>query len=235
LFPPEALKFFRSLARNNDRDWFQPRKEIYESQVRAPMIRMVEQVNTELAKFAPHYINDPKKAVYRIYRDTRFSSDKTPYKTHVAAIFPRRGSESKHAGPGLYFSVSHTGVEIAGGVYMPQPEDLLKIRTWLAENHQSFRKMARGPAKLMGELRGGALTRVPKGFAADHPAADLLKMKQWYFGAELGPELATTPKLLPEVIKRFKAMIPVLEELAKPLAVKKQAAFTSLLADRWSL
>jgi uncharacterized protein (TIGR02453 family) len=225
LFPPEALTFFKNLARNNDREWFQPRKEIFDSKVKAPMLALIEQINAELHDFAPQYINDPKKALYRIYRDTRFSSDKTPYKTHIAAIFPRRGADSKHAGPGLFFAVSHKEIEIAGGVYMPMPEDLLKIRAWLAENHQSFQKLARGPVKLMGELRGGSLTRIPKGFASDHPAADLIKMKQWYYGASLDPKLATTPKLRPEVIRRFKAMVPVLEELAKPLTAKKQSAW----------
>jgi uncharacterized protein (TIGR02453 family) len=224
LFPPEALTFFRGLARNNNREWFQPRKEIFETAIKAPMIELVERMNGELAKFAPDYINDPKKAVYRIYRDTRFSADKTPYKTHLAAIFPRRGSECKHAGPGLFFAVSHKSIEIAGGVYMPAPEDLLKIRTWLAENHQSFRKIARRPEKLMGALRGGALTRVPKGFPADHPASDLIKMKQWYYGAEVDPKLAITPKLLPELVRRFKAMMPVLDELAKPLQKPKAKA-----------
>lgn len=223
-FPPEAMTFFRNLARNNNRDWFQPRKEIFETKVKAPMFELVEAVNREFAKFAPEYITEPKKAVYRIYRDTRFSPDKTPYKTHLAAIFGRRGVESKHAGPGLFFAVSHTGVEIAGGVYGPQPEDLLKIRTWLAENHAAFRKIARGPVKLMGELRGSALTRVPKGFDAAHPAADLLKMKQWYYGAKLDAALATTPKLLPELIRRFRAMMPVLEELSKPLGKARSVA-----------
>jgi uncharacterized protein (TIGR02453 family) len=221
VFPPEALTFFRGLAKNNNRDWFQPRKEIFEAKVKVPMIELVERMNAELGKFAPEYINDPKKAIYRIYRDTRFSSDKTPYKTHLAAIFPRRGSESKHAGPGFFFAVSHKSIEIAGGVYGPAPEDLLKIRTWLAENHAAFRKIARGPLKVVGELRGSSLTRVPKGFDAAHPAADLIKMKQWFYAAELDAKLATTPKLLPELVKRFKAMAPVMEELAKPLASRK--------------
>jgi uncharacterized protein (TIGR02453 family) len=224
VFPPEALTFFRNLARNNNRDWFQPRKEIFDTKIKAPMIELVERFNAEFAKYAPDYINEPKKAVYRIYRDTRFSSDKTPYKTHIAAIFPRRGSESKHAGPGLFFAVSHTGIEIAGGVYGPEPEDLLKIRSWIAENHETFRKLAKGPAKVMGPLRGGSLTRIPKGFDAEHPAADLIKMKQWYYGAELEAKLATTPKLLPEVLKRFKLMLPVLEQLARPLASRKANA-----------
>src|SRR5271155_1193372 len=89
-FSPETVKFFRALKRNNDRDWFLPRKEIFESTVRAPMMELVEALNGEFAGFAPDYINDPKKAVYRIYRDVRFSADKSPYKTHLAAIFPKR-------------------------------------------------------------------------------------------------------------------------------------------------
>ena len=169
-FPPEAMTFFRGLARNNNRDWFQPRKEIYETKVKAPMCELVEAINAEMLKFAPDYINDPKKAIYRIYRDTRFSKDKTPYKTHIAAVFPRRGLE-KHAGAGLYFSISPQDIEIAGGVYMPGPEQLLAIRTWLAENHAEFRKASRGPEKLMGKLYGDSLQRVPKGFDAAHPAA----------------------------------------------------------------
>ena len=102
MFPPEALRFLRDLARNNRREWFQPRKEIFEATVRAPMLAVVESINAEFAKFAPDYIADPKKAVYRIYRDTRFSPDKSPYKTHLAAVFPRRGGE--HGGsPGFFF------------------------------------------------------------------------------------------------------------------------------------
>jgi len=89
-FPPEALTFLRSLKRNNRREWFQPRKEIFETKVKAPIIQLVEAINAELLDFAPEHITDPKKAVYRIYRDTRFSADKTPYKTHIAAIFPDR-------------------------------------------------------------------------------------------------------------------------------------------------
>src|ERR1700758_5055816 len=134
MFPPEALTFFRQLARNNDRDWFQPRKEIFEATVKAPMIELVERINGELAKFAPEYINDPKKAVYRIYRDTRFSADKTPYKTHIAAVFPKRGS-GRETGAGFYFHLSPKSIGIAAGAYMPGPEELLAIRTWLAENH----------------------------------------------------------------------------------------------------
>src|SRR5579862_1335814 len=120
-FPPEALTFFRGLARNNNREWFQPRKELFELKVKTPMMALVQAINADLAKFAPDYITDPKKAVYRIYRDTRFSADKWPYKTHIAAIFARRGG-SRGSAPGFYFAVSAKEIGIAGGIYDPSPE-----------------------------------------------------------------------------------------------------------------
>jgi uncharacterized protein (TIGR02453 family) len=222
-FPPEALTFFRSLARNNNREWFQPRKELFENQVKAPMIALVEAINAEFGKFAPEYIADPKKAVYRIYRDTRFSPDKSPYKTHLAAVFPRRGGDRGSA-PGFYFSISAKEIGVAGGVYEPSPEHLLALRTWLANNHAAFLKAARGPEKLMGKLHGESLQRVPKGFPADHPAADLIKMKRWLFYHTLDAKLATTAKLQGELVKRFKAILPVLELLSQPIARTRTAA-----------
>lgn len=203
------MKFLRSLKRNNRREWFQPRKEIFEAQVKAPMVELVEAINAELANFAPDHINDPKKAIYRIYRDTRFSSDKTPYKTHIAAVFPRRGLE-RHSSAGFYFHISTESVGIAAGAYMPGPEELLGVRTWLTENHEVFRKAARGPEKLMGKLEGSSLSRSPKGFDPQHPAADLVRRKQWVYWKELDLKLAETPRLLPELVKRFRACAPVI-------------------------
>jgi uncharacterized protein (TIGR02453 family) len=222
-FPAEAFTFFRALKRNNNRDWFQPRKEIFETKIKAPMLELVEALNAEMAKFAPDYIADPKKAVYRIYRDTRFSPDKSPYKTHLAAIFPRRGGD-KGASPGFYFSISAKEIGVAGGIYDPPPPHLLAIRSWLGENHAAFRKIARGPEKLMSKLQGESLTRVPKGFPADHPAADLIKMKRWIYYVTLEPKLATTSQILTEVARRFKIMTPVLEELNKSVAKARPKA-----------
>jgi len=219
-FPPDALTFFRGLTRNNNREWFLPRKETFETQVKATMIALCDEMNQEFAKFAPEYVKEPKKAIYRIYRDTRFSSDKTPYKTHLGAVFPRRVME-KLASPGFYFSVSFKGLEVAGGIYDPAPDQMLAIRQWLADNHEEFRKAARKPEKLMnGKLQGDSLQRIPKGFAATHPAADLLKMKRWLYYTTLEPGLATTSKILPELVKRFRVMLPVLEMLNEPLTRK---------------
>jgi uncharacterized protein (TIGR02453 family) len=217
-FPAEGMQFFRSLARNNRREWFQPRKHIYDEQVKAPMAELVGALCAEMMRFAPDYVAEPAKAIYRIYRDTRFSKDKTPYKTHIAAVFPRRGME-KHGAAGLYFSVSPKEIEVAGGVYMPGPDALLAIRTYLAERHEEFSNIigSRKLRTLVGEMHGEQLSRVPKGFACDHPAANLIRYKQWLFYVMLDPALATTPKLLPEVRKRFEAMMPFVEFLNQPL------------------
>ena len=182
------------------------------------MHAFVEEINAELLKFAPEHITEPKKALYRIYRDTRFSKNKTPYKTHLGALFPRLGFD-KNSGAGYYFHVSAKEVGIACGAYSPGPDELRKLRHFIAENHESFRKTN----KLMGAVKGDTLQRIPKGFDADHPAADLIKMKQWYWWVELDPALVTSPKLKAEIIKRFKAIAPMVEMLNKPLLQKRAA------------
>ncbi len=230
-FPPEALKFLRGLKRNNKREWFQARKEIFDTKVRAPMEQLVEAINAELLKFAPEHITDPKKAIYRIYRDTRFSPDKTPYKTHIAAIFPRRGLD-RHTSAGFYFHLSTEETGVASGLYGPGKDELLLVRRWIEQNHERFRKASRGPEKLLGKFHGDSLTRTPKGFDAAHPAEDLVRMKSWLYWVELKPELAETPKLLPELIQRFRAAAPVMEMLNTPLKGRKAI---SLPADRFEL
>jgi uncharacterized protein (TIGR02453 family) len=218
MFPAEAITFLKGLEKHNTRDWFQPRKQIFESKLKEPMHAFVEEINAELLKFAPEHITEPKKAVYRIYRDTRFSKNKTPYKTHLGALFPRLGFD-KNSGAGYYFHVSAKEVGIACGVYSPGPDELRKLRHFIAENHESFLKTN----KLMGAVQGDTLQRIPKGFDADHPAADLIKMKQWYWWVELDPALVTSPKLKAEIIKRFKAIAPMVEMLNKPLLQKRAA------------
>ncbi len=126
-FTPAAISFLRELAENNDREWFGPRKAIFEEQLRTPMLELVTAIHGEMLRFAPEYVGEPSKCVFRIYRDTRFSKDKTPYKNHVAATFWRNGME-KNRGAGFYFSVSPTEIEVAGGLYSPEPDALLAVR-----------------------------------------------------------------------------------------------------------
>jgi len=217
-FPPEGIDFFRKLARNNRREWFQPRKAIFEQQVKEPMRRLVEEVNRSLSRFAPDYVTEPDKAIYRIYRDTRFSNDKTPYKDHIAASFHRQTGVA-HGNGGYYFQVSHKSVGLGGGIYMPEPATLLAIRNHIAARHQDMRKILAGRAvkSLFGKLEGQQLSRVPKGFCAEHPAADLLRYKYFILWAELPADLATTPGIYSEIVRHFKVMVPFLNFLTEPL------------------
>ncbi|MBM3725137.1 MAG: DUF2461 domain-containing protein [Acidobacteria bacterium] len=210
-FQPQALEFFLQLEQNNSREWFQPRKEMFDQLLKAPMLELVGRLNRQVPE---SHTTEPSRAVYRIHRDTRFSKDKTPYKTHIAANFPRHGLE-KHAAAGYYFSVSHKQIEVAGGVYMPGPNELLAIRKRLHTHHAEFRKMgaAARVEKACGPLQGESLTRVPKGFEPDHPAADLLKRKQWYYYVLLDAGLALSGAVEKEVALRFKLMQPVVDWL----------------------
>lgn len=224
-FPREALDFFRGLKRHNNREWFLQRKPIFEERVKQPMRELAEAVDAALARFAPEHVTDPDKAIYRFYRDTRFSPDKTPYKDHIAAIFPRRGF-SRHEGASYYFSVSHKTVEVAGGVYMPTPETLAAIRRHIAGHHEDLRRICRARAlrRLIGELQGDRLARVPKGYCAEDPAADLLRFKQFYFYAELPAEIALTPAVFDEIMRRFRALAPFMDFMNAPLIAEKRKA-----------
>ncbi|CAN5395784.1 DUF2461 domain-containing protein [soil metagenome] len=210
-FSPKALKFFRQLAKNNRRDWFQPRKEMFDELIREPMLQLVSEVADDMRKFAVDYVPaDPTKVIYRIYRDTRFSKDKTPYKTHIAAHFQHQ-KLPKNRAAGLYFSVSYTGVEIAGGIYMPGPEELAAVRAVIAGKPKAFAKLTSDPklVRLLGHLQGSKLARVPKGFEPDHPAAEWLRMKNFYFDLTLDSSAALKPTLRKTIVDRFKLLLPL--------------------------
>jgi uncharacterized protein (TIGR02453 family) len=194
------------------------------------MLDLVAEINRAFVRFAPDYVSEPEKAVYRIYRDTRFSSDKTPYKTHIAAIFNRRGLE-KHAGAAYYFSIAPKEIEIAGGVYMPGPKQLLAIRNHIAESCQEFSVLASNQRlrKEMEDLKGEALTRAPKGFDPAHPAANYIRMKQWLFYTMLDPGLAATDQLFPEIVKRFRLLTPFIEFLNRPFAKRRPVSAKDLM------
>ena len=126
-FTRKTLTFLRALKRNNDREWFRAHRDDYEIHVKAPMVLVIERLGREFRAFAPDLMADPKRSLYRIWRDTRFSADKRPLKTNAAAVFPhRRGN--RHTSAGLYFEISEGWVWAGGGVYMPEPPALHRIR-----------------------------------------------------------------------------------------------------------
>lgn len=215
---PAALKFFRGLARNNDREWFEARREIFEQEIKQPMLAVIGEINDALAGFAPEHVREPRKALFRIYRDTRFSADKRPYKSHLGAWWVRQGLE-KTSGAGFYFHVSAKEVIIAAGAYMPTAEQLRAIRRHIDANYEEARAIlaARKRRSLMDEWDGEPMKRVPKGFAADSPAAELLKCRKWGVSATLPAELAASPKLVHEVARRFQAAAPLVRFLNVPI------------------
>src|ERR1700738_903114 len=218
-FRPEALTFLRNLARHNDREWFTPRKAAFEAELKEPMLAVVRRITDAMMAFAPHHVRPAEKSLFRIYRDTRFSNDKRPYKTHIAAWWSHQGLE-KTSGAGYYFQVSPKGVVIAAGAYMPEKEQLAAIRSWLLDNHEAFRKVLQAPAirKTFTEFEGNALTRPPKGFPAEHPALDLVRCRQWGLSATFPAETALDPKLANTVIRHFKLAAPVVDALNTPIA-----------------
>jgi uncharacterized protein (TIGR02453 family) len=217
-FTPATLSFLRSLKRNNDREWFKARKDRYERDVRQPMVAVVEQLALDFKGFAPELVASPKTSLYRIYRDTRFSADKSPLKTHVAANFPWRGLQ-RHQGAGLYFEIAPQWVWIGGGMYAPEPPQLVKVRAHIAETWPELEKLSRAKkfVALLGELGGEKLTRVPRGYPSDHPAAERLRHKQFLAGRELPAEFATKDDFYPELLATFKAIVPLVRFLNEPL------------------
>jgi uncharacterized protein (TIGR02453 family) len=217
-FSQEAVKFLRGLKRNNNREWFEARRAIFERELKKPMLAVIEQVTDAMTDFAPAHVRQAQKTMMRIYRDTRFSADKTPYKTHVSAWWTHAGLE-KTSGGGYYFHFSPTEVVIAAGIYMPQREQLLAIRIQLLEQHAEFRRLLndRKMRKVLDlDLDTAALTRPPKGFSADHPGIDLIKQQQWGVLARLPAEAALSKGLVHEIVSRFRLAAPIVDFINRP-------------------
>ena len=217
-FPPAALTFLRALKRNNNREWFRERKSQYETLLKAPLEAIVTQLDHDFRAFAPELVASPRVSIFRIYRDTRFSEDKSPYKTNVAAVFPQRGLP-RHAGAGLYLEVSPRGTMFGGGIWAPSTAELRAIRAHLAHNLRRFRAIVESPAfkRIAGPVEGERLQRMPHGFPADHPAGEYLKLKQFLAGAEHPTSLAGSPQFYPTLLKTFRCLAPFVRFLNESL------------------
>jgi len=219
MFTEKTTGFLRALKRHNTREWFQAHRADYEAHVRGPMTALVERMGPELARFAPELVASPRLSLYRVHRDTRFSPDKTPFKTHAAAIFPCRGLP-KHSGAGLYVEVAPERVLIAGGTYAPEPPDLHAIREHIARDFRRFRSIVESPVfrRAFGALEGDRLQRTPRGYPADHPAAEYLKLKQFLAWREYPAAFAANPRFFRELVGRFRQMAPLVRFLNEPLS-----------------
>lgn len=188
-FQQDIVSFFEELAQNNRRDWFQANKKRYESSVKEPMEAFAAEIIERMQKHDPKIQMLPKDAMFRIYRDTRFSKDKTPYKTN-AGIAISRGGKTGRAHPGLYFHVDSNSVGVASGCYFLEPDALLAIRHHIAANLDTFARLT-GDAnfsKLFGEVMGERNKVLPRELREAAGKQPLLFNKQFYYWAEYGVE-----------------------------------------------
>jgi uncharacterized protein (TIGR02453 family) len=217
-FSKNTLSFLTRLKRNNRREWFNARKDEYDAVVRQPMLAVLDRLAIDMRSVAPELHVSPK-SMYRIYRDIRFSENKQPYKTHVAASFWHR-TLGKGGGAGMYFHISPDGVWVGGGMYAPEPPQLHRVREQIANNVQQFRSIVEAPSfkrALDGGLEGEQLQRVPRGFPRDHQAAPYLRYRQFLAGKEFPARFATSPKFYSGMLGVYRTIAPLIRFLNEPL------------------
>jgi uncharacterized protein (TIGR02453 family) len=214
-FPKEAIKFLRRLKKNNTREWFGTHKDEFEDFVKTPMDALVTSLEPGFESFAPDFDLNPKKAIFRIYRDVRFSKDKSPYKTHIAAHFVVAGGPKGLEGSGYYLHIEPGEVFLGGGIYIPSGDQIKKIRRAIADNPKEFLGIIKnkGFRKQFGDLPGEKLRRVPAGYAPDDPMADYLKLKQFFVGSQFEDSVCEDEQFIQLCLRIFKTASPLVEFL----------------------
>jgi len=219
-FSKATFTFLRALARNNNREWFKAHQAAYERDVRDPFLALIADLQAPLAKISPHLRADPRKSggsLFRLYRDTRFANDKTPYKTWAGARFfheRRREIES----PSFYLHIQPGDCFVGGGIWHPQPATLKRIRDFLVDNPAAWKRATQGKAfRGRFEFWGETLSRPPRGYDAQHELIEDLKRKNFAAGEPLSDALACSGELLPAVVGTFKALAPTIDYLCAAL------------------
>lgn len=216
--PKDCFAFFEELSANNERAWFMANKARYEESVLKPMTCLVADMAPRLAKISPHYVADPKRSLFRIYRDVRFSKDKRPYKEHCAAQFRHAAGRDVHA-PGFYVHIAPKEIFVGGGMWMPDTDALKCVRDAIASDPVGWRRAQdKGFREVFGGLSDGyALKRAPKGYDPNHPAIDDIKRTSFVFGRESTRARAGKAAFIDEVEEAFRAARPVMRFLCKAL------------------
>jgi uncharacterized protein (TIGR02453 family) len=220
-FPAAAQRFFRDLGRNNNKAWFEQHREVYETAVRVPLKALVEAIDVRLATLAPEITGDPKRSLFRINRDIRFSKDKSPYKTNAGCWFYHRDAgrgvgQDAEGGAGFYFHLDGKESFIAGGIWMPARPALNKIRDAIAESGEGLRAILAQPAlrrRFGGLEEESRLTRVPRGYPPEHPAADLLRHQSFTVGRGVATGDLKTAKLVDRLARDIAVMVPLVRWL----------------------
>lgn len=218
-FQPEALQFLADLAANNDRTWFKPRKTEYEGLIREPLEALCVALADRFAALDLPLRADPQHSPFRIYRDVRFSKDKSPYKTAQGADFPWLRGADRPAGPrgavGGYFHLEPGNIFVGGGMWHPEPARLAAFRERLDRDPNGVLEAIEDDRfrAVFGSVSGEALTRTPRGFAADHPYGHLLRLKDVVFSRRLGDRDVYSSKLPDLIAHDLDAARPVLRFL----------------------
>ena len=232
-FTVASLRFLRGLARHNAKPWFEAHRAEYETEVQQPMRALIEDMDVRFTGFAPEMTGDPKRSMFRIYRDIRFSKDKSPYKTNAACWFRHRdadhrvGSEAEGGSAGLYFHLEPGHSFVGGGIWMPPRPSLDRLREAIAEDFKKFVKIVEHPAtrRRFGKLTDEAmLKRMPRGYAEDHAAAHWLRYQSFTFGRELSDRQVLGPGLAARLEVEFAAMMPLVRWLNGALGLRPRTA-----------
>jgi uncharacterized protein (TIGR02453 family) len=225
LYPPfegfsrEGIKFFRQLKRNNNREWFEKHKDEFQSYAKTPMQSLIMALQTHFARFAPEFDLNPKRSIFRIYRDIRFSSDKTPYKTHIATHFVLRGKPKGFIGSGYYMEIGPGELYVGGGIYIPDSDQLKKIRKAIAARGEEFLSIveSRRFKKRFMPFLWEKLQRIPKGYEENHPMAEWLKYKQFFVGVSWPESICYSASFVKEAAKIFEELTPLVRFLNSAL------------------
>ena len=225
-FRPQALTFFRSLARHNEKSWFEENRDRFEIDVLQPMRALVEELDVRFARFAPEIVGDPKRSIFRIYRDVRFSADKSPYKTHASCWLTHQdsgrsvGRDSEGGAAGFYFHLQPGESLVAGGLWMPPRETLSRIRDAIVARQPEWESVVLAPGfrrRFGGLSDEGMLTRLPRGAPADSPAARWLRYTSFTASRRLSDEDVTSPRLTQTLESNFSALLPLVRWLNRAL------------------
>jgi len=205
-FAPAAFAFFRELAENQTKAWFDANREVYEMQVRAPLSSLVVEVAARLSARGLPFAGDPKRAMFRLNRDVRFSADKSPYKTNAGAAMTRDGGKMS---PGvLYIHVGAKDCFTAAGFYQPEPPELQAMREAIVRDFAGWKKIT----KALALSREDALINPPKGFTPETPdMAEALKLKSWIVRRPLAMATMRGPALVDEIVDFALAAAPLLK------------------------
>lgn len=219
---PRFFAFLRDLAANNERGWFESAKPRYVDDVRDPLLRFIADVGPRLRKVSPHFVADPRPvggSMFRIYRDTRFSKDKTPYKTHASAHFRHEMAKDVHS-PGFYLHLEPGRVFVGAGLWRPDGDAVRKIRTAIVEEPGAWKRAVRSK-RFTGraELHGEVLKRPPRGFDPEHPLVDDLRRKDFIAVIELDEKTACSTTFLTTFIDACKVGAPLTRFICEALEV----------------